>query len=185
MVDNDESQIPQEKSGENCRPIFHSRGDNQQKSNRKCKERRTEAGPFCVRIVWMVMMKPMKASARRIMMKDNSVHQIFKQRPGSDARQDQIETIHASQVQENHYGKRYGDEVAEASKSPHHLSGKARGSSCSPHWIGSPAPSAPIMDLQPRDGNRFPSRNLRSRQFFSQLEPRRQSLRPLPGRTRR
>jgi len=86
IVDNDESQIPQEKSGENRRPIFHPRGDNQQKSNRECNERRTEAGPFCVRIVWMVMMKPMKASAHRIMVKDNSVHQIFQQRPGRDAR---------------------------------------------------------------------------------------------------
>src|SRR6266581_4236541 len=66
-------------------PIFHPRGDNQQKSNRECNERRTEAGPFRVRIVWMVMMKPMKASARRIMVKDNSVHQIFQQRPGRDA----------------------------------------------------------------------------------------------------
>src|SRR3981081_2326672 len=60
IVDNDESQIPQEKSGKNRRPIFHPRGDNQQKSNRECNERRTEAGPFRVRIVWMVMMKPMK-----------------------------------------------------------------------------------------------------------------------------
>ncbi len=85
IVDNDESQIPQEKSGKNRRPIFHPRGDNQQKSNRECNERRTEAGPFRVRIVWMVMMKPMKASARRIMVKDNSVHQIFQQRLGRDA----------------------------------------------------------------------------------------------------
>lgn len=77
IVDNDESQIPKEKSGENRRPIFHPRGDNQQKSNRECNEQRTEAGSFCVWIVWTVMMKPMKASAHRITVKNNSVHQIF------------------------------------------------------------------------------------------------------------
>jgi hypothetical protein len=63
VVDNDESQIPQEKSGENRRPIFHPCGANQQKSNRKCNERRAEAGSFCVRIVWMVMMQPDKGVA--------------------------------------------------------------------------------------------------------------------------
>ena len=53
IVDSDESQISQQKSGENRGPIFHPRGGNQQKSNRECNERRTKAGPFRVRIVWM------------------------------------------------------------------------------------------------------------------------------------
>jgi hypothetical protein len=78
------------------------------------------------------MMKPMKASACRVTVKDNSVHQIFQQRPGRDAHKDQMEAIHASQAHENHDGKRYGDEVAEVSKSPHHLGGQARSDSCSP-----------------------------------------------------
>jgi transposase InsO family protein len=52
------------------------------------------------------------------------VHQIFQQRPGRDARHDQIEAIHASQVHENHDGKRHGDEVAEVSNSPHHPADK-------------------------------------------------------------
>ena len=88
----------------------YPRGDNQQKSNRECNERRTEAGSFCVRIVWLVMMKPMKASAHRITVEDKSVHQIFQQRPGRDACQDQMEAIHSSQVHENQDGKWYGDE---------------------------------------------------------------------------
>jgi len=36
-------------------------------------------------MVMMKSMKAMKASASRIMVKDNSVHQIFQQRPGRDA----------------------------------------------------------------------------------------------------
>ncbi len=122
IVDNDESQIPQEKSGENRRPIFHSRGDKEQKSNRECNERRTEAGPFCLRIVWTVMMKPMKTSTCRITMKDNSMHQIFKQRPGHNARYDQMKVMRASQAHKNDDSKRYGDEVAEVTKLPDHHS---------------------------------------------------------------
>ena len=76
-MDSDESQISQQKSGENRRPIFHPRGGNQQKSDRECDERRTEAGSFCVRIAGMVMMKLMKASAYRKTMENKSVHQIF------------------------------------------------------------------------------------------------------------
>src|SRR5215212_11077444 len=106
MVNNNESQVAQEKSGENCRPIFQSHGDNQQKSNRECNEWRTEAGPFCLRIVWTVMMKPMKASARRIPVKGKSVHEIFKRRPGQHASYDQMEVIRPSQGHENDDGKR-------------------------------------------------------------------------------
>ena len=72
------------------------------------------------------MMKPMKASAHRITVEDKSVHQIFQQRPGRDACQDQMEAIHSSQVHENQDSKRYGDEVAEVSNSPHHLGRQAR-----------------------------------------------------------
>jgi len=61
------ARYPQEKSGKNRRPIFHPAVTISKNPNRECNERRTEAGPFRVRIVWMVMMKPMKASARRIM----------------------------------------------------------------------------------------------------------------------
>jgi hypothetical protein len=150
MVDNNESQVPQEKSGENRRPISHSRGDNQQKSNRECNEWRTEAGPFCLRIVWTVMMKPMKASARRIPVKGNSVDKIFKRRPGHHARNDQMEVICASQAHENDNGKRNGDEIAGVSKLPHHLSGQAPSDSYSPHWITLGA-AFPIMDLQARE----------------------------------
>src|SRR5437660_8174405 len=57
IMDNDEGEIACKKSGENRRPVFHPCGANQQKSDRECKERRSEAGSFGVRIVWMVMMK--------------------------------------------------------------------------------------------------------------------------------
>ena len=88
----------------------------------------------------MVMMKLMKAPAHgRITVEDKSVHQIFQQRPGREARQHQIEPIHARQVDKNDAGKRYGDEVAEVSNSPHHLDGQALNDSCSLHWITSPA----------------------------------------------
>ncbi len=80
-------------------------------------------------------MKFMKVSAHRKTVEDNSVDQIFQQRPGRDANQDQMEAIHASQVHENHYGKRYGDEVAEVSNSSHHLGAQARGDNFSPHWV--------------------------------------------------
>jgi hypothetical protein len=103
----------------------------------------------------MVMMKLMKALAHRIPVEDNSVHQIFQQRPGRDARQDHIEAIRASQVRENRDGKRHGDEVAEVSNSPHDPGGQA---GSLPHWITSPALSAAyprITDLLARDWNIF------------------------------
>src|SRR5450631_596651 len=90
----------------------------------------------------MVMMKLMKPSAHRIPVEDNSVHQIFQHRPDRDAQKDQMEAIYSSQVQENQDSKRYGDEVAEVSNSPHHLGRQARNDSCSPHWITSPALSS-------------------------------------------
>jgi hypothetical protein len=74
----------------------------------------------------MVVMKLMKSSAHRIMVEDNSVHDIFQKAPGCDARQDQLEAVNASQVHEHHDSKWYGVEVAEVSNSPHHLGGKAR-----------------------------------------------------------
>jgi len=156
-MDNDESQIAQEKSGENRRPVFHPCGANQQKSNRECKERRAEAGPFGVRIVRMVMMKLMKASADRRTVEDRPMHQIFQQRPGHRAHQNQIEAIDTGQVHENRDGKRYGDEVTEVSKSPHHVDGQSRNERCSTQWITSAAQGAAFphaVDLQ-ADWNRF------------------------------
>jgi hypothetical protein len=47
--------------------------------------------------------------------------------------------------------KRYGDEVAEVSKSPHHLGGQARGDSCSPHWITSPAGHSDLKTMHLAD----------------------------------
>src|SRR5207237_8434031 len=138
IMDDDEGEIAHEKSGDNRRPIFHAESANQQKSNRQCNERRTEAGSFCIRIVWMVMMQQMKAPAHRMTVEEKSVHQVFQQRPGRDRHHDQMEAIDAGQFQENHGGKRDRDEVAEVSDPPHQPGGQARYDSRSPHWITSP-----------------------------------------------
>jgi hypothetical protein len=53
-----------------------------------------------------------------------------------------MEAIHASHPEENHGGKRDGDEVGEVSDTPHQLGGQAHHDSCSPHWITSPAYAA-------------------------------------------
>src|SRR5882762_5734736 len=106
----------------------------------------------------MVMMKLMKAPADRPMVEDGSVHQIFQQRPGRSAHQDQIEALDASQVHENHDGKRYRDKVAEVSNSPHHLCGQLPNHHCSTQPVTSPALSAAFplhVGLQAGEWNRF------------------------------
>src|SRR5438445_12750898 len=72
-------------------------------------------------------------------MKEKCVHQKFQHHQGHNQHHDQIKAIDASQFQENHGGKRDGDEVAEVSNPPHHLGGQARHDSRSTHWITSPA----------------------------------------------
>src|ERR1700722_16158896 len=143
IVDGDKSQIPQQQPGENRRSVPQASGADQQKSDRECQQRRAEAGSFRIRIVWMVVMKLVQALAQgRKLMEDKSVHQIFHQRPGREAEQDQMEPVHTGQSHEDHGGQRHGHVVAEVSDTPHHFGGNTRHVDCSPRWTPWPALSA-------------------------------------------